>query len=119
MAAASLPVREDENLTRLQPILVLCFALATLWLINLFGYVVYAGLLYLVVGTLMDLSRVHPSSIFPGERYSGFEVMSDNENGILVIALIGAGYLIWLSWRALHGSFLALLVKDQGEMDGG
>ncbi|MDP2832387.1 MAG: hypothetical protein Q8Q28_03640 [Pseudomonadota bacterium] len=119
---ASVPLfmlTEEYGLHLLAPILVLCFALAMLWLINVFAYVIYAGLLYLVVGTLMDLARVRQSSFFPGESYSGFEVMSGDENSILILALIAAGYLIWLSWRALHGGFLALLVKDQSDMDGG
>lgn len=119
---ASVPLfmlAEEYHLHLLVPILVLCFALATLWLINIFGYVVYAGLLYLAVGTLMDLARVRQSSFFPNERYSGFSVIGDDEIGILILASIGAGYLIWLSWRALHGGFLALLVKDHGDMDGG
>lgn len=119
---ASVPLfmlAEEYHLHLLAPILVLCFSLATLWLINIFGYVVYAGLLYLAVGTLMDLARIRQSAFFPGERYSGFAVMSDDENAILVLTLIGAGYLIWLSWRALHGGFLALLVKDRSEMEGG
>ncbi len=119
---ASVPLfmlAEEYHLHLLAPILVLCFALTTLWLINVFAYVVYAGLLYLVVGTLMDLSRVRQSAFFPGESYSGFSVMGGEENGILLLALVGSGYLIWLSWRALHGGFLALLVKDHEEMDGG
>lgn len=109
---------EEYHLHLLAPILVLCFALTTLWLINIFAYVVYAGLFYLAAGTLMDLARVRQSAFFPGESYRGFDVMSSDENGILLLALLGAGYLIWLSWRALHGGFLAMLVKDRSEMEG-
>jgi hypothetical protein len=119
---ASVPLfmlAEEFHLSLLAPLLVLCFALAMLWLINLFGWVVYAGLLYLVVGTLMDLSRVRQSMFSPGETFTGFDVIGSDESGILSLSLLAAGYLLWLSWRALHGGFLALLVRDQGDMDGG
>jgi hypothetical protein len=110
---------EEYHLHLLAPILVLCFALAMLWLINLFGWVVYAGLLYLAVGTLLDLARVRQSLFSPGQTFTGFDVFGGDETGIVLLALLGAGYLAWLSWRALRGGFLALLVRDQGDMDGG
>lgn len=110
---------EEYHLYLLVPILVLCFALATLWLINLFGWVVYAGLLFLAAGTLMDLARVRQSMFSPGRSFTGFDVIGGDETGILLFSAIGAGYLIRLSWRALHGRFLALLVRDQSDMDGG
>ena len=119
---ASVPLfmlAEEYHLHLLAPMLVLCFALATLWLINLFGYVVYAGLLYLVAGTLWDLVALRQSMLFPEVSYRGFEVVGGDEGGILFLSLLGAGYLIWLSWRATHGDFLALLLRDQSEMDGG
>jgi hypothetical protein len=110
---------EEYDLHLMGPILVLCFSLAMLWLINLFGWVVYAGLLYLAVGTLVDLSRVRQSMFSPGETYRGFEVIGGDDASLLLLALLAAGYLVWLSWGALHGRFLALLVRDQSEMDGG
>ena len=119
---ASVPLfqlAEEYGLNLMAPILVLCFAQAMLWLINLFGWVVYAGLLYLAVGTLLDLARVRQSMFSPGETYTGFEVIGGDEANTLLLALFAAGYLVWLSWRALHGRFLALLVRDQCEMDGG
>ena len=119
---ASLPLFQlaaEYHLHLLAPILVLCFALATLWLINLFGWVVYAGLLFLAVGTLMDLVRVRQSMFFPGRSYTGFDLLGGDSGVLLLLALLGAGYLAWLAWRALHGRFLALLVRDQGDMDGG
>ena len=110
---------EEYDLHLMAPILVLCFALATLWLINLFGWVVYAGLLYLAVGVLIDLSTERQSMFSPGETYTGFEVIGGDESTILLLSVLGAGYLAWLAWRALHGGYLALLVRDQSDMDGG
>ncbi len=110
---------EEYDLDLLAPILLLCFALATLWLINLFGWVIYGCLAYLALGTLVDLARVRPSLFSPGETYTGFEVVGGDEAGLLLLAALAAGYLARLAWRALHGRFLALLLRDQAEMDGG
>jgi len=71
------------------------------------------------VGNGMDLARVRQSMFSPGETYTGFDVVGGDEAGILLLAAIAAAYLAWLSWRALHGGFLALLLRDQSDMDGG
>jgi hypothetical protein len=120
--AASSPLvmlAKEYDLDLLLPILVLCFALATLWLINIFGWVVCAGLLLLFAGTLLNLSSVRESVLSPGETYTGFDVIGDDEGNVLALALAGSIYLTWLAIRAIRGRFLALLVRDSSETDGG
>lgn len=119
---ASLPLfalADEFHIDLFAPIFVLCFALATLWLINLFGWAVLAGLAYLAIATLLDLARVRESSLFPGETYTGFTVFGGEDAELVTLALLAAAYLVWLSWRAVRGRFLALLMRDQRGMEGG
>jgi len=101
------------------PILILCFAEATLWLIPLFGWVVIAGLGYLAFMTAADLAEVRQSMFSPGETYTGFDVLDGEETTVLLLAGLGAAYLVWLSLRAIRGRIVPLLVQDQSDMDGG
>jgi len=101
------------------PILILCFAEATLWLIPLFGWVVIAGLAYLAFMVAADLAEVRQSMFSPGESYSGFELLGGDDYTVLLLGGLGAAYLVWLSLRALRGRLVPLLARDQGDMDGG
>lgn len=118
---ASVPLfwlSEEYDLSLLLPLLALAFALATLWLINLFGWVVCAVLLTIAGGVAIDLAATRTSTLFPGETYSGFDVLGPDDLNGLAAALVGAAYLVWLSARALRGRFLALLLRDASETDG-
>jgi hypothetical protein len=112
-------VAEEYDITLLLPILVLCFGLATLWLVNLFGYVVIAGVALEAIGVLVGLLATNESYLFPGRTYRGYEVLGGDETGTLLLGALAAVYLVWLSVRAVRGRFLALLVRDYGDMDGG
>lgn len=99
------------------PILILCFALATVWMINLFGWVVIAGLLAQIVLVIIDLLTQRESVLFKGERYYGFEVLAADDYSLLLIAAAGAGALIHLSLAAIRGRWLSALLdgyKDMG-----
>lgn len=119
--AASVPLfwlSDEYDVSLLLPLLALAFAQATLWLINLFGWVVCALLLVIAGGVAIDLAATRTSSLFPGETYTGFDVLGSDDLSGLAAALVGAAYLVWLSIRALRGRFLALLLRDASETDG-
>ncbi|MCC6919057.1 MAG: hypothetical protein IT548_07620 [Alphaproteobacteria bacterium] len=116
--AAAVPLfwlSEEYDISLLLPLLVVAFAEATLWLINLFGWVVLALLTAMAAGVLIDLSELRTSQFVPGRTYSGFDVLGGDDVTGLVVAAIGAGYLAWLSVAGLRGRFLALLVRDAAE----
>jgi hypothetical protein len=109
---------DEFDLDVLVPMIMLAFALATLWLIPLFGYVVLltnALVLFAFVAVLLE----ERTSIFRrGETYLHYEVFSDADWGHLIAALLALAYLSWLSIRAVRGKLLSLLVRDQGDMSG-
>jgi hypothetical protein len=119
LASASLVmVSEAYDLSLFAPILVLCFALATLWLVNLFGYVVMVGIAYVAVTVVFDLLQLRHSYLFPGQTYRGYEVVGSDDLELLLLGVLGSAYLVWLSLHAVRGRFLALLVRDSGDMAG-
>lgn len=104
---------EEFDLDLLVALLVLCFALATLWLIPLFGWVVLAGLGWLGLGLVLRLTEVRPSTLFPGRSYRGLDLLTDQDLGLLLMAALGAAFLVWLSLAALRGRLASMLVRDQ------
>ena len=102
----------------LLPLLMLCFALATLWLVPLFGYVVLlVGALILMVCGGVLLER-HDSFLRPGDTYRRYEVLSSADWGHLALGLVALGYLAWFAWRAVRGRLSSLLVPNDGDAGG-
>jgi len=110
------------DLDILVPMIMLAFALATLWLIPLFGYVVLVAnalILLALAGVLLEERRsIFPAGLGRGETYVRYEVLSDGDWASLALALIGLSYLSWLALRAVRGRLASLLVRDQSDMDG-
>ncbi|MFZ5483082.1 MAG: hypothetical protein ACOZB0_02525 [Pseudomonadota bacterium] len=99
------------------PILILCFGLATVWLINLFGWVVLGGLLLQAGLVVADLFRLRESTLFRGETYYGYEVLGSEDFQIMAVAGLGAAALVWLALAALRGRWLAALLAGYEDMD--
>lgn len=98
------------------PILILCFGLATVWLINLFGWVVQGGLLVQWLLVAADLLRERESYFHKGETYQGYEVLIAADYGLLLIAGAGSAILAWLAFRAIRGRWLAALLDGYQDM---
>jgi len=80
------------------PLLILCFALATIWFLPVFAWVVMATLAYVSITALYALAQ---SRGLRGDDWM-----------ILVLALFGAGYLLWLSIAALRGRIQPALISN-------
>jgi hypothetical protein len=117
-AAPLVALSEAYDIDLFAALVTLCFAQATLWLIPLFGWVVIAGLGYILAATLIDLAERHVSVFSPGETYSGFDVFGGEDVGLALLAGAGAAYLAWLSVRALQGRITPLLMRDHADMGG-
>jgi hypothetical protein len=102
----------EFNLDMLVPMIMLAFALATLWLVPLFGYVVLLSNALILIGFTGELLQQSASLNPRGEIYLHYEVLSGADWGHLVAALLGLSYLSWLSIRAVRGKLLSLLVRD-------
>jgi hypothetical protein len=111
-------VADEFDAGPLLPILILCFALATVWLINLFGWVVIAGLVLLTGQVIASQFEVRQSIFRRGETYRAYEVLSDSDYALLALAAASAAVLVWLSVRALRGRWLSALLEGFKDMEG-
>lgn len=99
------PFEQDPLL----PILLLCFALATVWLIPLLAWVVVAGCLWQVATLLLTAFDLRESQ-FGGGPYRQWEVLDGTDWAALGLVALGLGYLLWLSRAALTGRFTSGLL---------
>jgi hypothetical protein len=112
------PLAEEFDTGLFLPLFTMCFALAMVWLINLFGWVVIGGLIAQAGMVVLDQLEVRESMFDPGRTYYAYEVLGSEDFSLLLVAGIGAGVLVWLSVSALKGRWLAALVADQSDMAG-
>jgi len=110
------PLAEEFDASLFLPIFTLCFALATVWLINLFGWAVIGGLLVQAGAVVLDMMEVHQSMFDPDRHYRGWEVLGGDDIGLLLLAGLGAAALVWISWSALKGRWLAALLQGYQDM---
>ncbi len=111
------PAADAYNTGLFLPIFILCFGLATVWMINLFGWVVMAGLAVQGLLVVADMFTERASVLLHGETYYGFEVLDTADLGVLLLAVAGAALLVRLSREAVRGRWLAALLdgyKDMG-----
>lgn len=110
------PLAEEYRTGLFLPIFTLCFALAMVWLINLFGWVVLGGLGVQIAMVILAQFEERQSFFRPGEVYRAYEVLGGEDFELFLLAGIGAAVLIWLCQGALRGRWLAALVADRADM---
>lgn len=103
------------EISLLLPLLQLCFGLATIWLIGLFGWVLIGLDLVIVAALLMQAFSVQESWIHPGEHYASWSVYGSADWGLLGLTLVALAALAWIGWRGVRGRLPALLVADFGD----
>lgn len=101
----------------LSVILVLCFALATVWLIPLMGWPVLGGIAWIAAALAFQGLTQHTNQ-FSGNTYSGFGTMDAGEWIGFGIACIGLAVLAGISLAALRGRIVSLLMRDVLKMTG-
>jgi hypothetical protein len=94
------------------PIFILCFSMATIWLIPLFGYGVIGAVLYLVIVIIFQGLQVHSSQLGSPGNYRGFELINGIEWVFMALVFLAAIYLIWSSWRSIKGKDESGLFMD-------
>jgi hypothetical protein len=100
------------NVDLFTPIFILCFSMATIWLIPLFGYVVIGAVLYLVIVIISQGFQVHSSQYASLGNYRGVELITGDEWVFMAILFIAVIYLVWSSWRAIKGKDESGLFMD-------
>jgi hypothetical protein len=100
------------------PILLLCFTLATLWLVRFLGVVVLGASLYGIVMTLILGFQVHRAALFPSlGAYPAFAWLDSGEWIQLALAWLGLAFLVLLSIQALRNRLPSLLELDESGPD--
>ncbi len=80
------------------PLLTFLFALATVWLMPIFGWVVIGG-----VGVLaVQLAWLGAEE---------FDYMWGDEQVVFILAYVGLAYLAWFAWRSLRGRIIPPLLQ--------
>ena len=98
------------------PILLICFALATVWLSRFMGVVVLGASLYAIISILVQGLEVRQSEFFSTLRsYTAFAWMDPGEWIQLALTLAGLLLLSFLSIQALRGRLPSMLEQDAGE----
>jgi hypothetical protein len=103
------------DLSLLLPLLQLCFGLATIWLIGLFGWVLIGVDLLILGALLLQAFGVRDSWIHRGETYAAWSVYGSDDWGLLAVLLLALAALAWIGWRGVRGKLPALLVADFGD----
>ena len=114
--APLIPLAEEYDISLLLPILTLCFAMAMVWLINLFGWVVLGSLGLQIAWVVVAQFEEKQSFIRPGDFYLTYEVLNERDFELFLLAGIGTAILLWLCYSALRGRWLPALVADQSDM---
>ncbi len=94
------------------PLLTLCFALATVWLVPLFGYVVMVCVIVMTGMILAEGLKIHHSRFASLGSYRAFEVLGADEWLLLGLVATGFVYLFRSSWRAVRGRATSGLMTD-------
>ena len=98
------------------PLLALCFALATVWLLSILAWVVLGSVAVLGIVLAASLFEMRDSVLFRGVRYRRWEVLDGSDWSLLALGVLGAALLTWLCVGALRGRWLAALVADADDM---
>lgn len=94
------------------PLLMLCFGLATVWLIGVFGWVLLLLDLAILAALLVDATTLQESFIHRGEQYLRYTRYASEDWALLTCALLGMAALGWIGWRAARGRLPSLLASD-------
>ena len=107
----NLPVEIDL----LAPFMVLCFALASVWLLPFLALVVIGGLGWIAFdeGTkVLTLFR----SVITDEMLRRIDILSADEVVLIILACASAAYFLWLSFALLTGKISSGLAGDLAEL---
>jgi hypothetical protein len=105
------------ELDLLMPLIMLCFALATVWLIPFLGWVVIAAALWIAAEVLLIALGVRESIFAWRGSYRTYEILDGGDWFALALAAAGLAYLILFSWRAVRGRIPSALMADEAEME--
>lgn len=102
---------EEYDLSGFTPFLMLCFALATVWLIRPLALVVLGALAWMGVELAASLTE-RRESMFGGAPYLRYEVLSGDDWALLALSGACAAVLAWLAIQTWRGRIVPALTQD-------
>jgi hypothetical protein len=118
VAVACLPafaMVEALGMPLLVPVILLCFALAMVWLVGAFGWVVLAMMALQSALVALDALSIR-QSFMPGQTYVRWTVFSGDDWALIALTLAAFAFLGWLSVRAILGKRRSVLDADFADM---
>lgn len=106
---------EAFDLSLMLPLLQLCFGLATVWLIGLFGYVLITLDLVILIMLVVSALGIKESWLRRGETYASWTVYSDSDWALLAMAVVAMGVLAFIGWRGARGGSPGVLIAETQE----
>ncbi|MBI5331858.1 MAG: hypothetical protein HZB71_14755 [Betaproteobacteria bacterium] len=110
---------DEYRLDIFMPIFILCFALATVWLLPVLAWAVLGGMALFAIEFIVAMLEERTSLFDPGETYLRYTVLSGDDWAMLAVVGAGMAWLGWLCVSALRGRVGSALAADQGDMEGG
>jgi len=107
----NLPVGIDQ----LAPFVVLCFALASVWLLPFLAVVTIGGLGWIALEEVMAMYTPFRSMI-SDEMIRRIDILGTDDFNSIILASLGTAYLLWLSFALLTGKISSALAGDMDEM---
>jgi hypothetical protein len=99
----------------LLPLLLMCFAIAMVWLVRHLAWVVLVTSVSIVVSAVSNAMSMRQSPFFGAQHYRRFEVLSGDHWALTVLAIVGIFYLMWLARQILRQRIRPVLEADMLE----
>ncbi len=102
----------------LPAMIMLCFAVACVWLLPLLAWALLAAIVW-VAASILVVALEWTDSIIPGQSsFPAYSIASGDDWLALAFEAVALGTLLWFSWRCLTGRFVPVLMGDMMKMQG-
>lgn len=121
VVGCSLPLfglASELDLSLFMPLILLCFALATVWFVPPMAWAVLGALLIIFVEVALRLME-HHRSMFTGEIFRHYEVMSGDDWAMMALTGIAVAMLVWGAVATLRGRLTPALTQDWSDAGNG
>jgi hypothetical protein len=102
----------------LAAMMLLCFAVATVWLVSPLAWAVLASIVWVLASIALTALEITKSYFSDRPPFPAYEIASGDDWAMLMLELAALAFLGWFAVSALRGKFMPVLMSDEAEMDG-